>query len=81
MTTYYIYSADGKHDYLGTISVSDKEACDTSKLICRARRRFRVDSIRIDLTRKTFAPPRGRVRVAPDVARRPRTETNELVCR
>lgn len=81
MTTYYIYSAEGKHEYLGTINVTDKEACDDSVLIRLARKRFRVDNIRIDIARHMFAPPRGRVRVAPDLARRPRREANELVCR
>jgi hypothetical protein len=70
MSTYYVYSAEGKHDYLGTLDVTDRDAGDLTKLLAKARKSFRVANIRVDCTRKTYSPPRGRVRVAPNVARR-----------
>ncbi len=72
MTTYYIYSAEGKHDYLGELKVSDNRAADLDYLLSKARKTFRVCNIRVDSTRKQFRPPVGRVRVPPNVARRAR---------
>ena len=81
MTTYYVYSAEGKHDFLGTLKVPDDKADDINFVFNKAQKSYRVANIRVDSTRKVFRPPTGRRRVAPDLVRRVRPDQSAAYSR
>ena len=67
---YYVYRADGDHEFLGRIAVAANVANDIDGLLRAARRKFDAPSIRIESRPRAYRPPLGKLRVQPMVDRR-----------